>query len=294
MADENTSQPDQPTPSGAKQTIDSHVHFWKYDKKRDAWITSDMKILQQDYLPEQLALNFKRNGVDGCLAVQADSSELETRFLVELAKTHPVIKGVVGWIDLSKPEAEERLHEFSVHSIISGYRHIVQSEADDFLTKKDFLRGVRALKEYDYSYDLLIYPRQLPAALKFVSSLPDQKIVLDHCAKPDIKAKKMEDWKPWIKEIAQHPQLQCKLSGLFTEAAWKSWSPADFYPYLDVVVEAFGPDRLMFGSDWPVILLSGLYVQWKSMLEKYLEYFSVEQRDKIFGGNAARFYSLSS
>jgi L-fucono-1,5-lactonase len=272
--------------------IDSHVHFWKYNKVRDAWITDDMKILQQDYLPEHLALSFKRNDIDGCVAVQADQSELETRFLAELAKTHPVIKGVVGWIDLRADNAEERLQHFSQYSIIKGYRHIVQGEPDDFLLGEKFQHGVSLLKQYNYTYDILTYPRQLKSTLEFVSKFPDQKLIIDHCAKPVIKNKDINEWKILIKQVSQSPNVYCKLSGLLTETKWKEWSAGEFYPYLDVVFDAFGTDRLLFGSDWPVILLSGIYVQWKSMLEKYMDQFFPEDKEKVFGSNAVSFYNL--
>ncbi|HLK27724.1 MAG TPA: amidohydrolase family protein [Puia sp.] len=272
--------------------IDTHVHFWKYNKVRDAWM-DDMKILQQDYLPEHLMLNLKRNGVDGCVAVQASQEEVETRFLVELSKTHSIIKGVVGWIDLRADNVEEKLQHFSEYKIIKGYRHIVQGEPNDFLLREDFQRGVRALKSYNYTYDILIYPKQLQSTLQFVSKFPDQKLIIDHCAKPEIKNHKIDDWKSLMKEIAQSKNVFCKVSGLFTEAVWKGWTPADFYPYLDVVFDAFGTDRLMFGSDWPVILVSGMYVQWKSMLEKYMEGFKEEDKEKFFGLNAIEFYNLS-
>lgn len=272
--------------------IDAHVHFWKFDKKRDAWITDDMKVLQQDYLPEHLAPTLKRNGVDGVVAVQASQEEVETRFLAELAKTHPLIKGVVGWLDLQAENIEERLEHFTQYTSVRGYRHVVQAEPDDFLLRPNFQRGVRALKAYDYTYDVLIYHSQLKPAIEFVSKFPDQKLIIDHCAKPDIRHKKIDDWATLMKEIAQRPNVYCKLSGLFTEAAWKTWSAAEFYPYLDVVFEAFGTDRLVFGSDWPVMLLSGIYVQWKSLLEKYMENYAPEEKEKVFGLNAATFYGL--
>ena len=272
--------------------IDAHVHFWKFDKKRDAWITDDMKVLQQDYLPEHLATTLKRNGVDGVVAVQASQEEVETRFLAELANTHPIIKGVVGWIDLQADNIAERLEHFTQYASIRGYRHVVQAEPDDFLLRPNFQRGVRALKPYNYTYDVLIYHNQLRPAVEFVSKFPDQKLIIDHCAKPDIRHKKIDEWKVLMKEIAQQPQIYCKLSGLFTEAAWKTWSAAEFYPYLDVVFEAFGTDRLVFGSDWPVMLVSGIYAQWKSLLEKYMENFEAEEREKVFGLNAEAFYNL--
>ena len=272
--------------------IDTHVHFWKYNKKRDAWITSKMKILQDDYLPPAFSRTMKRNGVDGCIAVQADSSELETHFLIELAKSFPIIRGVVGWIDFQKDDIEERLDYFSQYTVIKGWRHIVQSEPDDFLLKPEFQRGIEKLVGRDYTYDLLIYPRQLDAALQFVNRFPDLKIVIDHCAKPNIAGKETEPWASKMRELAKNPNVYCKLSGLFTEAKWKEWSPGEFYPYLDAVFDAFGTDRLMYGSDWPVMLLSGIYVQWKSMLEKYMEDFDVNDKRKVFGQNAAGFYNI--
>jgi len=273
-------------------TIDSHVHFWKYDKKVYDWIDSSMKSLQQDYLPEHLTLTLKRNDIDGVVAVQAIQAEVETRFLAELAQTHPIIKGVVGWVDLQADNVTDRLQHFSQYPIIKGFRHVVQGEPLDFLARENFRRGVAALKPFGYTYDILIFHNQLKPAIDFVNAFPDQLFVIDHCAKPDIKHKKIDDWKAGIKEIATYPNVYCKLSGLFTEAAWKEWSVADFYPYLDAVFDAFGTDRLMFGSDWPVILLSGIYVQWKSLIDKYMENFPAEEREKIFGTNAIQFYNL--
>lgn len=273
-------------------TIDTHVHFWKYDPKRDGWITDDMKLLRQDYLPEHFAPIAKHNRIDGLVAVQVDQSETETHFLLELAATHPIIKGIVGWIDFSNPNLQERLQYFSQFPLIKGWRHIVQGEPADFLLRKAFREGVAQLQAYHYTYDVLIYHHQLPAALDFISRLPEQKLIIDHCAKPDIKSKAIKEWKQHMRSIAQHPNVYCKLSGLFTETHWKNWSAADFYPYLDVVFEAFGTDRLVFGSDWPVILLSGIYVQWKSLLEKYLEPLKPEVQEKVFGGNAVSFYGL--
>ncbi|MHA4843293.1 amidohydrolase family protein [Flavitalea antarctica] len=273
-------------------TIDSHVHFWKYDKKRDTWITNDMKILKQDYLPPTLETTLKRNGIEGCVAVQADQSELETQFFVELAKTYPFIKGVVGWIDLRAANVEARLDYFSQYPVIKGWRHVVQGEPAGFLSDPSFRRGVEALAPYDCTYDILIYHHQLREAIDFAGAFPFQKFVVDHCAKPAIREKNIDTWKKEITEMAQFPNVYCKLSGLFTEANWKNWSPGEFYPYLDVVFESFGIDRLMFGSDWPVMLLSGIYVQWKSLIEKYMESFTDDDKEKVFGLNAIQFYNL--
>lgn len=273
--------------------IDSHVHFWKFNKKRDAWITADMKILQQDHYPVHLESTLRRNGVDGCVAVQASQEELETHFLVELSETHSWIKAVVGWVDLCSPSVEQRLEYFFQYPVIKGFRHIVQAEADGFLLREDLKSGIRSLGSFGYTYDILIHARQLKETMAFVDLFPEQAFVLDHCAKPDIAHHKLDEWKPLLREMARRPNVCCKLSGLFTEANWKGWSPADFYPYLDVVFEAFGTDRLLFGSDWPVMLLSGIYVQWKSLLEKYMERFPEEDKQKVFGRNAELFYKLN-
>jgi len=272
--------------------LDSHVHFWKYTKKDLPWIDGNMKILQKNYLPEDIGLTLKRNNVDGCIAVQAAASEVESRFLAELAKTHSIIKGVVGWADLRAKDAEKKLTELKEYSPIVGVRHIVQDEPDDFLYDESFRSGISLLKQFGFTFDILIYPRQLQAAVDFVRSFPEQQFIVDHCAKPDIRDREIDQWKKGITDLAMFPNVCCKLSGLITEARWKEWSPADFYPYLDIVFESFGTERLMFGSDWPVMLLSGLYVQWKSLLEKYMEKQLEEEKEMVFGGNAARVYNV--
>lgn len=272
--------------------IDSHVHFWKYDRTRLDWIDNNMKVLQKDYLPSDIASTLKRNDMDGVVAIQAEQSEVETLFLLELARTHPIIRGVVGWVDLQAENVAERLEYFSPNSIIKGYRHIAQSEPDDFFYRDDFRRGLAAVFERGLTYDILVYPRQLKAATDLVKAFPGERFVLDHCGKPEIRAKKKDEWKQHIGQLATHQNVYCKLSGLFTEAEWKSWSAGDFYPYLDTVFNVFGPDRIMFGTDWPVMLLSGMYVQWKSLVEKYMENMNDEAKENVFGANAQRFYSI--
>jgi len=272
--------------------IDTHVHFWKYDKHRDKWITDNMKILREDFLPPMLAGTFSRNGVKGCIAVQADQSELETHFLLELAQDHEIVKGVIGWINLAGEDIAERLEYFSQYPQVKGWRHIVQGEPDGFLLSESFLAGISKLAAYNYTYDILIKQGQLPEAIKFVSKFPDQIFILDHAAKPLIDEEEITEWEKNIRELATYPNVYCKLSGLLTQASWKNWKPAEFYPYLDVLFDAFGSSRLIFGSDWPVMLLSGIYVQWKSMIEKYMEDYSQEEVEKVFGGNAIRVYNL--
>jgi len=272
--------------------IDSHVHFWHYEKEKDAWITEEMKILQRDFSPTDIAVHLKEHGVDGCVAVQADQQERETFFLTELAGKNPVIKGVVGWVDLRSPSLSERLEHFAKIPVIKGWRHIVQAEPDDFLYNEDFRRGIGELSRFGYTYDILVYHNQLRAAIDLVADFPEQVFIIDHCAKPDIQGKQIQEWRDLIREIAGFPHISCKVSGLITEAAWNRWDEGDIYPYLDAVFEAFGPERLMFGSDWPVMMLSGNYKLWFQVLEKYAKGLDDEASHKFFGGNAARIYKL--
>jgi L-fuconolactonase len=275
--------------------IDSHQHFWRYDAVRDAWITEAMAILQRDFLPEHLAVELTANAMDASVAVQADQSETETMFLLDLAEKDKRIAGVVGWVDLRSPHLAQRLQHFSHFSKLRGFRHIAQAEPDDrFLVREDFVRGVAQLRTFGFTYDILVYPKQLPAAIELVTRLPEQRFVIDHLAKPEIKSGKTEPWATYMRKIAQHKNVFCKVSGLVTEGDWKHWKADDFRPYLDVVFDAFGPDRLMFGSDWPVCLLAGTYRQVKQLVETYVKDFSQADREKIFGGNAALFYGLKS
>lgn len=275
--------------------IDSHQHFWRYDAARDAWITEEMAVLKRDFLPEQLAAEYAANGIDASVAVQADQSENETNFLLDLAKKDDRIAGVVGWVDLLSPRVAERLEHFSHFAKLRGFRHIAQAEKDDrFLAREDFVKGVAQLRRFGFTYDILVYAKQLPAAIELVARLPEQHFVIDHLAKPGIKAKRTVPWAAQMTEIAQNKNVFCKVSGLVTEADWRKWKPEDFKPYLDVVFDAFGADRLMFGSDWPVCLLAASYRQVKQLIEGYVKGFSEANKEKIFGGNAARFYGLKA
>jgi L-fuconolactonase len=275
--------------------IDSHQHFWRYDGVRDAWITDSMAVLKRDFLPEHLTWELTANGIDASIAVQADQSENETMFLLHLAEKNERIAGVVGWVDLLSPRVAERLEHFSHSPKLRGFRHVAQSEPDDrFLARENFVNGVANLRAFGFTYDILIYPKQLPAAIELVTRLPEQRFVVDHLAKPEIKSKKTVPWAAQMKEIAQNKNVFCKMSGLVTEADWKHWKAGDFKPYLDVVFDAFGADRLMFGSDWPVCLLAATYGQVKQIIEEYVKGFSGFDKEKIFGGNAARFYALKT
>jgi L-fuconolactonase len=273
--------------------IDSHQHFWRYDPARHGWIDESMGVLKRDFLPEQLASELDANKIDASIAVQADQSEQETLFLLDLAKRSRRIAGVVGWIDLLSPQLDRRLKFFSQFEKLRGVRHVAQSEPDDrFLVRPDFTRGISHLQEFGFTYDILIYPKQLPAAIELVAKFPKQRFVLDHLAKPGITTKNIAAWAALMGSMGRNPNVYCKLSGLVTEADWRRWSPANFGPYLDVVFEAFGEDRLMFGSDWPVCLLAASYKQVKEICANYVERKAPKAREKIFGANAIRFYDL--
>ena len=273
--------------------IDAHVHFWNYHKVRDAWITDEMKLLQRDFLPTDLTNEIKENNVEGIVAVQADPSENETLFLLNLAEKNPVIKGVVGWIDLQNKHVEKKLLYYSNVPIIKGFRHIVQSEPKGFLLNEKFLNGIQYLHNFQFTYDILIYENQLQEAIEFVNKFPSQKFIIDHCAKPSIKNKSIHQWKQLMKIIAQNENVFCKISGLITEAIWNQWNEEAFYPYLDAVFDFFGTGRILFGSDWPVMLLSGNYLKWKKLVEQYMDPFSAEQKQKVFRENAIEFYNLT-
>jgi L-fuconolactonase len=274
--------------------IDSHQHFWRYEPTRHQWITDEMAVLKRDFLPAELTRELQQHGMDACIAVQAAQSEDETLFLLELARRYSAIAGVVGWVDLCADDLPERLLYFSGHDRLRGFRHVVQDEPDDrFMLRKSFVRGIAGLQEFAFTYDLLVYPRQLPAAIELVAKFPQQAFVIDHIAKPPIKTGETVTWAGHLREIASAPQVFCKLSGLITEAEWGHWTEARFRPYLDIVFDAFGPDRLMFGSDWPVCLLAGSYGQAKQLVDNYVQHLPSSDRENIFGSNASRFYGLA-
>ncbi len=272
--------------------IDAHQHFWKFNPQRDAWIKPDMQVIRRDFLPADLEPLLESNGIDGCVAVQADSSLAETHFLLQLAAATPFIRGVVGWVDLLSADLPKQLDLLSTHLHLKGFRHIVQAEPNGFLDNPAFQRGVKMLSPYKFTYDLLIYPHQLEEAIRFVRHTGDQPIVIDHLAKPYIPRGEITDWKKHMKELAVHPQVYCKLSGLVTEADWNNWKQTDFKPYLEVALDCFGATRLMFGSDWPVCLLAASYQQVVDLIKNFITPLSEEEKKAIMGENAIRFYNL--
>jgi len=273
-------------------TIDAHQHFWFYTPERDTWITEEMAVIRRDFLPGDLEPVLKANGVDGCVAVQADQSEEETLLLLKLAEAYGIVKGVVGWVDLRAENLYDRLEYFSQYEELKGFRHIAQAEPEDFLIRPEVVKGIRQLAAFDFTYDILIYPNQLKSALRLVQQVPEVKFVLDHCAKPYIKEGKINTWASYMAELGKYKNLSCKVSGLVTEADWKAWKPEQIYPYLDVVFEHFGEDRLLFGSDWPVCLLAAEYQQVKEVVETYFAAWGPEARRKVFGANALRVYRI--
>jgi L-fucono-1,5-lactonase len=274
--------------------LDAHQHFWRFDPVRDAWITPDMAAIRRDFLPGDLAPELLANDIDGCIAVQADQSDAETHFLLGLAREHAFVRGVVGWVDLRAPDLDRRLGELAANPKLRGVRHIAQAEPDDFLTRSDVARGIGRLRQFGLTYDILVYAHQLPAAIALANALPEQPFVLDHLAKPRIREGALEPWATNLRELARRPNVWCKLSGMVTEADWRHWTEADLRPYLDVAFEAFGPERLMFGSDWPVCLVAAPYARVLGAVEAYVAGCELAGHDQraIFGGNAARFYGI--
>lgn len=268
-------------------TIDAEVHFWKYGKATGSMLIRNNKMLHQDYLPSGIALNLQRNQVDACITVAAEPAEVETRFLAELALTHPVIRGVIGWIDLNEKNAADKMEELSSYTAIKGFK--LDASGEDFSPPGEGV--MQALARHNYVVDLKLSSHtNTPQLNDLIRSSPDQHFVLEQCGNPDAKQPPATAWIQQIVQLAKNQNLACKVSGLFTLSAWKSWKPADFYPFLDILFEAFGPNRLLYASDWPFILLSGSYVQWKSLLEKYTEQMKEEERENFFGKNAARWY----
>jgi len=272
--------------------IDSHIHFWNFDPLRDAWITEDMNIIRKDFLPDDVKPLFDKNGISGCIAVQADQSDDETKFLLQLAQENYFIKGVIGWVDLKNPEIDKTLSGYQENKKLKGFRHISEGELPGFLTQPDIIRGITSLHKYGYTYDILIKQHQLKEAISLTKTLPDQQFILDHCGKPNLKNDDITLWKQQLKIIAQNPNVYCKLSGLLTQCNWNDWNEKEIYDCLDTVFENFGTNRVLFGSDWPVMLLAGSYSKWLRLVSKYTDRFTGEEIENIFYKNAELFYKL--
>ncbi|RZU42719.1 amidohydrolase family protein [Edaphobacter modestus] len=273
--------------------IDAHHHLWRYSREEYGWIDETMLSLRRDFLPEDLTVEMRVAGVEGTIAVQARQTLEETRWLLELADQNEAIRGVVGWAPIASGEFSTTLEEFKGRPKLKGLRHVVQAEPDEnYLLRQDFNRGIGMLRGSGLVYEVLIYEHQLPQTIEFVDRHPDQAFVLDHIAKPRIRGRVLEPWAGRMRDLARRENVSCKLSGMVTEADWNGWTLEGLRPYLDVVVEAFGPQRLMVGSDWPVCLVACGYAQWFGVLEEYFAGFSTQELDAVFAGNAARVYGL--
>lgn len=273
--------------------IDAHQHFWQFNPVRDSWITSEMAAIQRNFMPCDLEPLLGQHRIDGCIAVQADQSLAENGFLLEQAAAHDFIKGVVGWVDLKANDIEAQLVGYTQFDKLKGFRHVLQGEADRaYMLNTDFMRGIGLLGKYNYTYDILIYPDQLNYTLEFVKAFPSQKFVVDHIAKPCIREGKITDWAKAIAALAKHDNVWCKVSGMVTEADWVNWKEADFEPYLDIVFNAFGTPRLMFGSDWPVCNVAGGYKKMIAIVENYTSKLSAGEQSRFWGLNAADFYTV--
>jgi L-fuconolactonase len=276
------------------QIIDSHQHFWIYDPKTMGWISDDMKVIQQDFTPEQLKNIFIANQIEGSITVQVEQTEEETHLLIEEAKQNDFIKGVVGWIDLNDEAIEEKLqHLSSYKNHLKGFRHILQAEQNDFMLAPSFIHGLHQLEKYGFTYDIVIKHHQLPNAIQLVKQVPQTlSIILDHIGKPDIKNKEIQNWANDLKSLSKFSNVYCKISGMVAEADWHHWKEEEMYSYLDIVMDSFGVERVMFGSDWPVCLIASSYERWLETIQKYMQRYSQEDQQKIFADNCKKFYHI--
>jgi L-fuconolactonase len=269
------------------------MHFWRYSRQEYGWIDDTMRPLQRDFLPPDAAVVMREAGVDACVAVQARQTLEETRFLLALAAQYAFIAGVVGWVDLRATDLDDRLAELSSHRKLVGLRHIVQAEADDFLARADFRRGVAKLERHGFAYDILIYARQLPAAIDFAAAFPGARFVLDHLGKPDIRGGGFDVWRRDLDRLAKLPYVRAKLSGLVTEADWTSWTATDIQRYIKAALDSFGAERLMIGSDWPVCTVAAAYGRVIDLVRSAIADRQASERAAIMGGAARTFWNLS-
>lgn len=272
--------------------VDAHQHFWRYSNEEYGWIDDRMAAIRRDFLPNDLAPLLRDSGIDATVAVQARQSLVETDWLLDLADENDWIAGVVGWVDLTDPAVEERLERLTFNPKLKGVRHVLQGEPDAYMAREDFNAGVAKLGRYRLTYDLLVSEQQLSSAIAFVDRHPNQRIVLDHLAKPLIVAQQLEPWRANIRELARRPNLACKLSGLVTEADFDHWTVDQLRPYVETVVEAFGSGRVLFGSDWPVCTVASSYGLWVDTLQQLIAELSKDEQARIFGGNAVNLYRL--
>lgn len=274
--------------------IDSHHHFWNYDANEYSWISDSMSVLKTDFGPNELKPLCDGAGISGVVSVQARQTLSETDWLLEIASKNPLVRGVVGWVPLAEPQIKSQLERYSQHRLLKAVRHVIQDEPDDdFILGSAFNRGIAGLREFDLVYDILIFAKHLPNSIKFVDQHPQQLFVLDHIAKPTIRSNQFDQaWATNIRELAKRQNVMCKFSGIVTEVRDAEWTDSLLKPYWDVALEAFGADRLMYGSDWPVCLLRSSYQKWVSTVESFVKQLSVNEQSKFWSENATRAYRL--
>lgn len=271
--------------------IDAHQHFWHYDKDAYGWIDDSMAAIRRDFLPPHAKCEMDGAGLAESIAVQARQTLDETRWLLDLAQEHPFIRGVVGWIDF-RADVDAQLARFANDRALVGLRHIVQAEPDGFLEDAAFLAGMARLESAGLAYDILVYARQLPQATAFARRFPRQRFVLDHLGKPDVRGGGFDEWQRHLRDLAALPGVCCKLSGLVTEADWRAWTPGQLRPYLDAALDAFGPDRIMIGSDWPVCLVAATYADVIGLVRDAIAEYSEAEQQRMLGGTATDFWNL--
>ena len=273
--------------------VDTHHHFWRYEPEEYGWITDDMAALRRDFLPEDLLREVRAAGIDGVVSVQARQDVEETEWLLGLAAAHDFIRGVVGWAPLLERDVWETLRAWAENPWLRGIRHVVQDEPeDDFILRPEFNRGMAELKTFGLVYDILIYERHLSQTVAFVDRHPDQLFVLDHIAKPRIEENVIEPWRSRMRELAEREHVYCKLSGVTEEADWQNWTDDQIRPYLETALEAFGPRRLMFGSNWPVCLVACDYGRWVKTVERFTGDLSTDEQAWVWGRTAVKAYGL--
>jgi len=273
--------------------IDSHHHFWRYNAQEYGWISESMAILRRDFLPADLKRQTSEAGIDGVISVQARQTVEETRWLLELAGQNDFIRGVVGWVPLVSDDVRQDLERFAAHPKLKAVRHVLQDEPDDnYILREDLNRGIALLKEFGLRYDILIFERHLPQTIAFVDRHPDLTFILDHVAKPRISDGILSPWRENMRELGRRANVYCKLSGMATEADPHAWTPEQIRPYMEVALEAFGPRRLMFGSDWPVCLLAVHYPRWIAVVREFAASLLQAEQERLFGETAIEAYGL--
>lgn len=273
--------------------IDAHHHLWEYNSRDYAWMTDEMAALRRNFVVPELVEAVRESGVDGTVVVQASQTLYETNWLLDLARQNSILFGVVGWVPLTAPDVRAHLEKFGGEPKLKSVRHVLQDESDDFFVlREDFNRGVDLLKQFNLAYDILIFERHLPQTIEFVDRHPQQVFIVDHIAKPRIRENLLSPWKKNIQELAMRENVHCKISGMVTEADWAAWTEGQLRPYIEVVLSAFGPKRLMFGSDWPVLTLASNYKQWVDTLRRVVSDLSADEQEEICWRTAKRTYQL--